>query len=303
MERTEELKLQLNNYIVNFLKEDKFKENIKNLLVEEIKNGILSRREEFLHTDTYKSIKSKIKADIAANIKTRNFKEDLSRFIDKNFKTIETSNRTLDTIIPPAVINSLKVYIYNNKDEIVAVLKNFLSSDKFDKKVHEEISKVINSFGPMVSRFINAGSIQSKLKTSINEFLENSNNLMDIINAINAQIDLLMKKKISDLANNFPAEGRRSLINSISDGILNEFLSEKFIDMAINMIEDRLVLQVNKLSNDDENFSDKLFFFISYIVDEYFNKIFIEEKANDIVYEFSSGIVDNILSKPLIELI
>jgi len=303
MEKTEELKFQLSNYILSSLKEETVKENIIKLLVDEIKNNIVLKKDKIFEADSYKNIKAIIKTDITKNIKAKGFKEELYTFIDKNLKTLENSNSTLDTVIPPAFINSLKVYIYNNKDEIIAVLKKFLNDEKVDKKIYTEINNVINSFNPMAARFINPSTIHSKLKNSINEFLSNSNNMIDIINMINSQIDTLTKKKISDFASSFPAEGRKSLINSVTNGIVSGILSEKFIDMAINIIEERILSQLSFMSSNEAKLSKDIYNFIYNLMNTYFDKILSSDKTKELISEFSGNIVDNILSKPLIDLI
>lgn len=303
MEKVTDLKLHVSSYLIDMITEDGFKQNLKNLLINEIKNIILYKSEEIVDTNAYLSIKYKIKADITAVIKTKNFKDSIYNFIDKNLKALENSNRTLDTIIPPAALNSLKVYIYNHKDEIITSLKSFLNSESIDKKIRIELNNVLNGINPMVSRFINTSTIYTKLKESINSYLETPANIMEVINMINSQLDSITKKKLSDFSSSFPLEGRKALITSITDSITNNILSDNFVDMSINLVEERLISQLSVLRSNPDKLNNNLNNLVTAIMNNYYNLIVTNDSFKETVASISNSLIDELLSKPLIELI
>jgi uncharacterized membrane protein YheB (UPF0754 family) len=156
MDKTSELKEKLSNQIYEILTREEFKTNINLFLKDELKKLIYSKKEEIFKAETYNFVKESIRAEIFKVVKSQNFKDDIYNFIDKQFKSVENSDKTLGDVLPPAFINSIKVYIFNHKDDIIAALKKFVGSESVDNKISQEISKLLNSFNPMVSRFITA---------------------------------------------------------------------------------------------------------------------------------------------------
>lgn len=299
MDTSLELKEKLNNYIFEILKENDFKKNISALLKEELKNTILLKKQEIFNLESYKTIKSKVKSSMTYSIKSKSLKKEIYNFIDNNIKSLENSNLTLGNVIPPAFLSGLKVYIYNHKEEIIDFLKNSLSSKDVEKKINEEITNILNSINPMVSRFISANTIYSKLVNALNEYLNNEKNVVDIINAINGLLDNSMKKRISEFIIYFPKESRKSLIDSLCNNILNNVLSEKFIDMSIEKVEEGLKLELSLLGKDSQVLNSNIDNLVDILMQESYFNILEKQQLKDVINQFSSDIVDNFLEKPL----
>jgi hypothetical protein len=299
MDKVLELKTQVNNYIIDVLNEDNFKKNIKELIINESKNTIILKKENFFEGENYRIVRNSIKINLYKALKAQSFRDGLNSFIDNNLKSLESSNKTIEKVIPPAVTNGIKVYVYNHKDELVSSVKKLLSTESIEKKINEEVNNVLNGINPMVSRFISANTIYTRLKTGIEDYLNNPKNILDIVNMINSQIDGLMKKRISEFTSYFPVESRTSLINSVSKGIMDNILSEKFIDMAIDKLEEVINAA---LSSIDEPFSafDNI---ISDFVDSFYDQVLNSEKIKDLVKLLSDNIVERLLNKPLISFI
>lgn len=299
MDKTLELKTQLNKFIFDILSSDNFKQSISALMKNKIKNTILSRKEEFFKAEAYINIREKIRNSIIASLRNQNFKEEIYKFIDGNLKALENSNSTLNTIIPPAFVNGIKVYIYNNSNEIAASFKKLISSENVEKKINDEILKTLNSINPMISRFINADTIHTKIMNGINEYLDNSKNITDIINMINTMLDNVMKKKISEFAVYFPAESKKSLIDSISSSVLDKILSEKFIDMTIDKVEEKFKHELYLLNENSENLTyiiDKL---TDSFMDANYSKLLEGDNSKELINDFSNNIINNLLERPL----
>jgi hypothetical protein len=300
MDKVLELKTSLNNYIFDILNEDTFKQNIKELLIEEFRNTIILKKEDLFQGKNYRIVRNSIKINLYKTFKSPNFKEGINLFISSNLKTLEDSNRTIESVVPPAVVNGIKVYVYNHKDELVSSLKNFLSSEDIDKKLYDELNNVLNGINPMVSRFVNSGNIFSKIKTAINDYLDNPKNIMDIVNMINTQLDSFMKKKISELTSYFPAESRNALVNSISKGIMDNILSEKFIDMAIDKVEELLAAILESVNKNGFGSFDNI---LKDLIDTLYTNMLDSEKTKELISILTNNIVHNLLNKPLIKFI
>jgi hypothetical protein len=155
----------------------------------------------------------------------------------------------------------------------------------------------------MVGRFVNLNNIHSKLKMGIDDYLGNQKNIMDIINMINSQLDGLMKKKVSELVSQFPQEGINSLKSAVTEGIIKNIASEKFIDMAIDKLEDAISEALDSIDETTETKFNSLDNIIKDFIQVLYNKVLSTNKAKLLVEQLSSALVDNLLSKPLITFI
>jgi hypothetical protein len=303
MDKVLELKMQLNNYILDMLKEDNFKQNFTELIASEFKNTVASKRNQVLSGETYKIFRNSIKINAYKTFKSNCFREGLYSFIDTNLKNLENSETKLEDIIPPAVVNGLKVYIYNHKDDIVGSLKGFANSENVDKKIFDEISNVLSGINPMVGRFVNLNNIHSRFKTGIDDYLGNQKNILDIINMINSQLDGLMKKRVSEIISQFPQEGINSLKSAVIEGIIKNIASEKFIDMIISKLEDALTEALDSIDEDSENKLNSIDTILKDFIGALYTKALSSDKTKLLIEQLSSNIVENLLNKPLIAFI
>lgn len=299
MDTTLELKEKLNNYIFEMLREDNFKQNISTMLKEELHNTILLKKQEIFNLESYKEIKEKVKSSMTYSIKSKSFKKELYNFIEGSIKSLENSNLTLGNVIPPALLSGLKVYIYNHRDEIIASFKKLFSSKDVEKKINEEITSILNGINPMISRFISTNTIYSKLVSGLNEYLDNEKNVIDIINAINGLLDNSMKKKVSEFIIYFPKESRKSLTDSLCNNILNNILSERFIDMTIGTVEEKLKCELSLLSKDSEILNSNIDNLVDTFMKNNYPNLLEKQQLKDNVNTLSSDIADNFLEKPL----
>lgn len=285
------------------LNEYDFKKNLKSIIIVEFKNTLFSKREDLLQGENYRIVRNSIKINLYKAMKAQSFREQLNSFIDNSLKSLEDSNQTIESIVPPAVINGLKVYIYNHKDELVETLKKFLSSDDIDQKIQQEIKNVLGGISPMASRFVNPNNLFTKFKSGINDYLDNSKNIMEIITMINNQLDGFTKKKLSDFTAYFPTESKNTLVNSISKGVIDKILSEEFLDAAIDKVEEVLFNALESIEGNEENSFSRFDEILSSFLDSFYDKLLDNNKTRELIELLSSSIVDNLLNKPLISFI
>lgn len=303
MNKATELKVRISNYLIENLMKDDLKNSLNLFISTELKNMILDKKDTLLKSEAYKTIQVKIKNELLNIVKSSDFKSQISNLIDNNLSTLEKSNKTLDKAIPPAVINSLKVYIYNHRDELIAALKKLLSNKDIEKRILSEINNVMNGMNPMVARFVNINNIFTRLKSSIEDYLNDSKNIVDIINFINNELDIIMKKKVSEICTYFPIEGRKAIINSITNALTENLIKPSFIDMIFSTIDEKISNELWNLNMDDLNSNFAINDLISHFINTTYDKLLISSELKEIVNKISDGIVDNFLSKPLIDLI
>lgn len=300
MEKAAELKIQINDYLMESLKKESFKQALSQHMSLEFKKIIIENKKDLIQSTAYKNMKSKFKEELLNTIKSQNFKNQISIIIDNNLSALEQSNKTLEKAIPPAVINSFKVYLYNHKDDLITGFKKILSNKEIEKRIYAEINNVINGMGPMVSRFINVNNIYSKLKISIEDYLNEPRNVLEIINFINNEIDKIMKKKISEIITYFPIEGRKAIVNSLTNALSENIAKPSFIDMILNVIDEKLEIEIYNMSLSDLNLVDEL---TTNFINNNYDNLLIYSDIKIIINNISEGIVDNFLSKPIIDLI
>lgn len=171
--------------------------------------------------------------------------EEVSDVMKETFmgelEKLEKSNKTLKQIIPPIIVNSMKVYVFNNKDEITDFIKKSLKNEKVKLKIKEYIStKVIGNMNPMVAKFISPDTIYNKIMDGILEYLEEPNSSFEMVNTICNGIDLLMNKNASEVLVYIPQEGKKTLMESIISALAKEFLDEKKTQAILDDLFKRL---------------------------------------------------------------
>ncbi|SKA73238.1 hypothetical protein SAMN05428976_101186 [Clostridium sp. USBA 49] len=299
MENYNNIKIQLNKFILDMLKSDEFKNNISLYIKEEINNIIYIKKEEIFNNNIYKNIKYNIKINIINLLKSEDFKNEIYNFFDYNLKELEKSDKTLEFIISPGFINGFKVYIYNHKDDIIDSIKNFLTNSDIKNKINKEIFNILNGINPMVSKFVNSNTIQMKLMEGINNYLNNINNVNYIINIINTKIDEVMKKRISEFSLYFPDESKKSLINSITNGIINNLYPEKIADTILNKLEENFKKEVYLLNKNSNNSILNINNTIDVFLKNHYNNFLENNKIKEFIDKFSKDIIDNFLNKPV----
>lgn len=303
MDKALELRAALSSSIFKAIETDEFKEKLIIILKSELIKIVLMKKEELLNAEVFNSIKLCLRKDLLCAASQTAFKDSIYKIIDDNLKSLEKSNETLGSIIPPAFVNSLKVYVYNHSDEISSALRNLINSEHVVKKINSEVSTMLNGFNPMITRFINATAIQGKIIAGINNYLDDSKNMMDLVNFINSMLDNLMAKKVSEFASYFPIEGRKSLIDSISSEILNNVFSEKLIDLMLIKLEDIIKYQLINLNEDSSGLNDKINCLASYFMNISYPVLLESDSIKELIEFLSNNLMEIILNKPLIDLL
>lgn len=131
-------------------------------------------------------------------------------------EALEKSDKTLKEVLPQGFENMIKVYIFNNRDNIIGFLKGIVNNPNFKKKISEEIVKFTSNMNPMMAKFINVDSMQTKVVEGINGYLQDENNVYKIIELVNEGIDKFKDKRAAEVLMYIPYEGKKELVRWVS---------------------------------------------------------------------------------------
>lgn len=132
-------------------------------------------------------------------------------------EALEKSDKTLKEVLPQGFENMIKVYIFNNRENIISFLKGIINNPSFKKKISEEIVKFTSNMNPMMAKFINVDSMQTKVVEGINGYLQDQNNVYKIMELINGAIDKIKDKRASEVLMYIPYEGKKELVRWASN--------------------------------------------------------------------------------------
>lgn len=131
-------------------------------------------------------------------------------------EALEKSDKTLKEVLPQGFENMIKVYIFNNRDNIIGFLKGIVNNPNFKKKISEEIVKFTSNMNPMMAKFINVDSMQTKVVEGINGYLQDENNVYKIMELVNEGIDKFKDKRATEVLMYIPYEGKKELVRWVS---------------------------------------------------------------------------------------
>mgnify|MGYP000903908540 CR=1 FL=1 len=190
----------------------------------------------FLKSDFYHDLRKVLEKKISAFLNSKDFRDIVYSLAEKTLHENEKSGKTFNSILPQGFENSLKVLVYNKSPEIASSIKLYINDIKFKTMVKNEVNKLLVSLNPMVAKFINGESIQAKIMNSLNSFIDNKDNMMNIVMFLNSKIDDAGNKPISQVLNYIPYDGKNHMVKALADSILNLFNSREFIKSAEDMI-------------------------------------------------------------------
>ncbi|MBM7870747.1 hypothetical protein JOC70_002241 [Clostridium pascui] len=130
----------------------------------------------------------------------------------EKLEALEKSDKTLKEVLPQGSENMIKVYIFNNRENIIRFLKGIVNNPNFKKKISEEIVKFTSNMNPMMAKFINVDSMQTKVVEGINGYLQDENNVYKIVELINEGIDKFKDKRAAEVLMYIPYEGKKELV-------------------------------------------------------------------------------------------
>lgn len=227
--------------VIDNLKKEEAKIAINDFLLEKVVEELKVSPSVLLESNTYREIKQNLLSKANSYKNSEEFSTKLEELLKEQINSLENCDKTLEEVIPNALISSLKVYVYNKKYEISMEINDLLKQDKNREKIRSVIAKTISTnLSPMIAMFLNADSINEKVIKGIDDFLKEEENQVDVAVAINEIIDKLLKNKVSAVLVEMPKEGIDSAIKAVVKTITVNAINEELIEEFFNNIEGNL---------------------------------------------------------------
>lgn len=296
------IKSKILDLIYSELNREETKVNITKFIYSKLNDKLNNKPEVLLNNSTYMYIKNSIINKLLTLKENEIVHKNIEILLNEKLQYIENSDLKLKDIIPSSFIDNLKVYIFNKRSEISLKIKDVINSDDNKEKIYSLIGKLISdNLNPMISMFLSNDVIYSKIINFVNEFIEQEENQKSIAIFLNNIVDLILDNSASDIINNISIEGKNETLKSISNFIVENFITSKNINRVIGDIE-KTVLKKDSishvLSSIDNSYNDKLYEFIYEKVDT----IIESEEVRNYIREMIDRTMSVICDKPISEI-
>ncbi|WP_138204350.1 DUF445 family protein [Haloimpatiens lingqiaonensis] len=257
------LSVNLNNYILNSIRNEKSKNAMVKYIEEYIEESLNKSPKVLTESSIYNKINEKLLC-VALEYKNEGkIEEKLNSVFMEEIKNLEGSSKKIKDIIPQSAVNNLKVYMYNKKDNICAAIEEILNSEKAQIKVRDIIEEAISkNLNPMIAMFLNKESLYEKAMVILNDFMEKEENKQEVIVLLGEIVDKILEKDVSDILVNSSEEGKEETIKVISRLISDKFVSEENVKSLENVFKDKInnnnnlrdiIIKLNKKYSEDLN--------------------------------------------------
>jgi uncharacterized membrane protein YheB (UPF0754 family) len=245
------LKDKLSVFIFKSIRSNDFKKQVKETILTLVSKELEKNPKIILDNQLYTSLKENILVNTIKYKDSNEFKNLLVAGVENKLLDFNNSKATIKEVIPAGIVGSLKVAMYNRREDISLFIKDFIKKDSIQTKLKEIVFEMINqNLNPMIAMFINPESIYEKAITSIYAKLEEEDAQRDVVLVINNLVDTILNKDIANLTKDFTDNKVKD--NSI---FLAEFIQQKVIT---NDILERIESVIENKIETSENIEDIL---------------------------------------------
>jgi uncharacterized membrane protein YheB (UPF0754 family) len=234
------------DFVVNYIRKEKTIHGIEEIIKNKVKDILSTNPTVILENNIYISSRNRIIDEIKKYKNSQDVNLKLCELLEGKINELEKKGDNLKQIVPESIIDGLNEYIYDNRMEISNGIKNFLKEEKLEAKTKEIITNIVKTkLNPMIAMFVNADSIYEKMIPVIEELLDEDENQKKIVAVINESIDKFLQKETSEILLNLSDEVKGDIIESITNIIINKFITEEIIDNSFDYIERKINESIN----------------------------------------------------------
>lgn len=228
----------LSKLLIDYINEEDVKSNIAKYVNSQIMLELGAKPGVICESELYNSIKSKM-LNVAIEYKdSEGFHIGIQNILEEKVNKLKLLDKNFDDVIPKEITDNIKVHVYAKKYEIAMAIKKMMKEEKNRQKLREIVGETISTkLSPMIAMFMNADSINDKVVTGINEFLDDEENHNDIASIINDIIDKLMNESISKVFSELSKEETLLGINPLLDLFKSKIIDKKLILNTFDKIE------------------------------------------------------------------
>ncbi|MEW9095805.1 MAG: hypothetical protein AB2417_12055 [Clostridiaceae bacterium] len=194
-------------------------ESIKNLITDRISQLRIDMDGDAENEEEFKTIIREYKKLLETIDNNKFTQEKINSIIAEEFNSSENSGKKLKDVLPQGFENILKVYIYNNKDEVLRYIKDFIKKDSVKDTLRREIDKMMAGVNIAIRKFINVDNLCDNIINGIQNYVENEDNSFKIIEFIYSGIDIIKEKNLREVLSYIPYEGKKTIINFMAEKV------------------------------------------------------------------------------------
>jgi uncharacterized membrane protein YheB (UPF0754 family) len=228
----------LSKLLIDYVNEEDVKKNIVNYAIEQVMLELRVKPEAVCKSELYNLIKSKVLNGAIKYKDSEDLYGEIQNILEEKVIELKVLDKKFDEVIPEVMINSLKVHIYEKKYDIAMAIKKMMKEEKNKQKIRGIVGETISTkLSPMIAMFMNADSINEKVITGIDEFLDEEKNHNDIASIITDVVDKLLNKSISGVVSYLSCEETNVVINSLIKLFTTQVVDEKLIINIFHTLE------------------------------------------------------------------
>lgn len=277
----------ISNKIVAGIREPETQDKFTELIVGAFRTQLEVSPNTLFQNQYFMNLKDNMAGKIEELIDSPFLKEKLEEYVKEKLETIKEENKTIEEVVPESVIASIKVYIYNSREEICDTIGEMLKQEDIQERIKSAISSMIGSnLNPLVAMFLNVDTIYGKLIGAFEQYLKDDENQRNTAMLINKGIDRIIKGSVNEALERIDEEDRDRNIKAISEFILNNVLNREFINNALENAEEfiRKYSTVHEiLVSFDEKYMDKLYNLIKSQLEKILTGSAVDESVNTMV--------------------
>ncbi|QGU93895.1 DUF445 family protein [Clostridium bovifaecis] len=288
--------------LISFIKKDKFKKELEDLILNLLKKELSKDPKLILESDYYKEIRNTIIKKSKEYKDSEEFKNNIEKIIEDRMSSLEDMDKSLQEVIPVGLVSTIKVYVYSKNYDIAMGIKDILKDEKMQVKLKRALSDMISSnVNSMIAMFLNPDTIYNKLSPAIDDYLDKEENQREIALLINDLIDKILKTKVKDILSNLSEESKERNAKALGDIIIDKVIDEALIKDIISTLENRVKDKETieeLLSELNINSEETLVKFIRTKINDIVSSKELEEK----IEKYTNSTIDNLLDLKISEL-
>jgi uncharacterized membrane protein YheB (UPF0754 family) len=233
-------KSNISNLLVDYINEEDVKRKIVSYATAQIVMELRIKPQAICKGELYNSIKRSVLNGAIKYKNSENFYEEIQNVLEEKVNELKNLDKNFNEVIPMVMVNSLKVHIYEKKYEIAMAIKKMMKEEKNKQKIRLIVGETISTkLSPMIAMFMNADSINEKVVTGINEFLDEEKNHNDIAAIISDVVDKLLEKSVSIAFSELSSEETSSAIKLLTNVFTTQVVDENLIRNIFLTLEDK----------------------------------------------------------------
>ncbi|SJZ37803.1 DUF445 family protein [Selenihalanaerobacter shriftii] len=292
-EKRNKLEMELKNFISNGIQNLLSNEEIVEMIKSKLDNIDPKKVENYLESDEYQELKSKIEEALITNLHKDSTKQRLVEFIEEKLEIIKDNKQSIGEVLPAGIEKSLKGWLAEQGPHIVERLVEFLDSEATKDRINQKLEEILsnNPLMQMASGFIDKDKIINQFIDHMIQFLEEEENQKELVAQVESILDSILETELSSIIERFD----EASLDELSEFLLTKLASKDLIDRLLSSLEDSLLKKVNNAQSLDSE--DKIN--ISEIVGELVERLMKSEFLYNTLESWAYNQLDSLSKRPV----